>query len=502
MAIVNSLNQIYIPGIDGLITDNLDTALTASETLGAINTNLQIGGSIDSLTAAVTALSSDVSNLPSVDPLPTFGTYTNRDNSPYWNIYDSYMQPLDAGYQNTDSELHSPWTGINYTNGNFSSNSWTSYWMGATPMQSADGHQSYSLAPGYAVTVAKNPDVLQSYMARWGIVIGKRGKRQRFSLWSNNSEVKIMARGVAEGHYEYVNLNNSAYATWYGGTSYGSIGYNDRTQTLVVIEAKDGSNNYRMHIWRNNGKARSLNVDNYQTGQLDAFLKEAKAGIVGSDQTATVLSYQYRDFQWQINSSQSYNESRYRIRVIPGDNGIIGMARMVPSNVTHYATYTPSSSTLNTSFNTIGLTTSYGIDQGDRYGMRSQITWDNNWVAAYSPYYYYGSGINVYFIDTRDPRNYFTGQNGDTNNGCQLVPYGQDKFMFNRSVENADGNIGMRLFIIDPEGARLGRTTSGTISNGSGLGLTNNIQIGMFDTRYTSTDYPVLMPVAHWRKVS
>jgi hypothetical protein len=190
------------------------------------------------------------------------------------------------------------------------------------------------------------------------------------------------------------------------------------------------------------------------------------------------------------------------MRVVVGDNGIVGMARMVPSNVTNYATYTIASSTLNTSFNTIGLTTSYGIETGNRYGMRHSITWDNNWVAAYSAYYYYGAGINVFFIDTRDPRNYFTGQNGDTNNGCQLVPFGEDKFMFNRSVENADGNVGMRLFIINPEGARLGRITSTTISNGGGIPLTANLQYGMFDTKYTSTNYPVLMPVAHWRKVN
>lgn len=502
MAIVNSLNQIYVPGIDNLVTDQVDAALTANETLDAINNNLQIGGSIEDLQDAVTTLNSGIGNLPSVDPLPTFATFSNYNNNPMWNIYDSYMQPLDAGNQNTDAEMSSPWNGNNYTNGNFGSSSWTSYWMGATPMMDANCHQYYSIAPGYAVTVTKNPDALQAWQTRWGVVLGKTGKRQRFSLYLNNNDLRINPRGIAEGHYDRVLLNNTEYATWFGGTSYGMVGYNDRTQTLVAIESKDNANNYRMHIWRNNGKARSLNVDNYQTGLLHNFLKEAKAGLPGDDGTATVLTYQFKDFQWQANSSQNYTESRHRMRVIVGDNNIIGMARMVPSNVTHYATYTLSSSTLSTSFNTIGLTTSYGVDNGDRYGMRHQVTWDNNWVAAYSAYYYYGAGINVFFIDSRDPRNYFIGQNGDTNNGCQLVPYAQNKFMFNRSVENADGNIGMRLFIIDPEGAKNGRVTSGTISNGGTLGLTSNIQVGMFDTKYTSTDYPVLMPVAHWRKVS
>jgi hypothetical protein len=503
MAVASSINQIYIPGIDNLISENVDAAISASDTIEAINNNLQISGSLEDLENSVEGLSSDIDFLPSADPLPQFATFSNRDNSPLWNIYDSYINPIDAGSQHTDSELHAPWTGINYTNGNFGSNSWTSYWMGATPMQSADGHQSYNIQPGYAVYSAKNPDSNQYWMSRWGVIIGKRGKRQRFSLHLNDADLRVNARGISEGSFEQLSLNSTTYATWFGGTSYGSVGYNDRTQTLVAIEAKDASNNYRMHIWQNTGTNRSLNVDNYQTGLLHTFLSEAKAGLP-SETTGefSVISYQFKDFQWQQNASQNYNESRYRMRVVVGDNGIVGMARMVPSNVTNYATYTIASSTLNTSFNTIGLTTSYGVDNGNRYGMRHSITWDNNWVAAYSQYYYYGAGINVFFIDTRDPRNYFTGQNADTNNGCQLVPFGEDKFMFNRSIENADGNIGMRLFIINPEGARLGRITSTTISNGGVIPLTANIQYGMFDTKYTSTNYPVLMPVAHWRKVN
>lgn len=175
---------------------------------------------------------------------------------------------------------------------------------------------------------------------------------------------------------------------------------------------------------------------------------------------------------------------------------------MVPSNLTHYATYNPATSQLVTSFNTISLTTSYGYEQGERYGMRHMITWDNNWVAAYNSYYYYGSGMNVYFIDTRDPRNYFIGQAASSEQGCQLVPYQEDKFLFNNSNHNVDNNYGLRLHVIDPEGALQGRNTSGTIANGGTLGLQENTQRGRFDTDYTSTSFPGLQNMAHWtRKV-
>jgi hypothetical protein len=357
------------------------------------------------------------------------------------------------------------------------------------------------LNAGNRTYTAVNPDSSQSHMPYFGVVIGKRGIRHNFSLFNSNSTLRIMERGINEGWYESIDLNNSVYSTWTGqGTTYGSASYNDRTRTLVVIQARDGSNNYRMHIWKNEGTDRSLNSDNYYPGTLDKFLREAKLGLLDAGQGAGVCNYAFYDFQWQANSSQNYDESRYRMRVVAGDNGIIGMARMVPSNACNYATYNPSTQQLVTSFNTIGLTTSYGIEQGQRYGMRHMITWDNNWVAAYSCYYYYGSGMNVYFIDTRDPRNYFIGQHGATNQGCQLVPYQEDKFLFNDSTHNVDNYYGMRLFIQEPEAALQGRTTSSTISNGGNIGLVNNPQWGLFDTEYSSTNYPGLQVMPHWTR--
>jgi hypothetical protein len=108
--------------------------------------------------------------------------------------------------------------------------------------------------------------------------------------------------------------------------------------------------------------------------------------------------------------------------------------------------------------------------------------------------------MNVYFIDTRDPRNYFIGQHGTTSHGCQIVPYQEDKFLFNDSTHNVDNNYGLRLFIQEPQAALEGRTTSSTIANGGNLGLVNNPQWGLFDTDYTSTNYPGLQSMAHWTR--
>ena len=342
-----------------------------------------------------------------------------------------------------------------------------------------------------------NPDGMNDYMPFWGVIIGNNGKRQKFSMWSQNNILRVMERGIQNGWLEELNMNNATYATWFGGTQYGNYSYNERTGTMVVIEAKDGANNYRLHRWINTGTDRSINKVNFKAGMLHRFMSEAKTGLT----TGGVASYNFYDFQWQASASQNYDESRYRMRIVVGDNGIIGMQRFVPSNITHYATFTPSSGVLNTSFNTISNTTSYGYEQGRKYGARHMITWDNNWVAAYNVYYYYGSGMNVFFIDTRDPRNYYTGQYASTDNGCALVPFQKNKFMWGYHVSNSDGNVGQRLAIVDLEGLKVnGRTLSTTIANGANLDLAKNIMVGIFDTKYTSTNYTYLMPMQRWMR--
>lgn len=496
MAVANSTIQLIIPGIEKLIADSFVTAIAANATVQAIQTNIANAGSITDIATALSALTADVSALPSKEPLPYFATWSNRDNDPRASIYNSDMREVYNGKPDTNAEMWSAWTGNNYTNGNIGSNGWTSNWMGSTSFYQADTHWYFRVSEGYNNPgFASNPDGQDSYMPYWGVIIGNTGKRQKISLFNSNSTLRVFPRGVQNGWLEGIDLNSATYATWFGGTTYGMVSYNERTGTLVVIEAKDGNNNYRLHRWINTGTNRSFNQSNYKAGMLHRFVSEAKTGLT----TNGIASYNFYDFQWQANSSQSYNESRYRMRIVVGDNGIIGMQRFVPSNITHYATYTPSSQTLTTSFNTISNTTSYGIDQGGKYGARHMITWDNYWVAAYNVYYYYGSGMNVFFIDTRDPRNYFIGQYGDTNNGCALVPFEKNKFMWSYHVSNSDGTSGQRLAIVDLEGPKnTGRTLSGTIANGGNISLDKNVMNGIFDTKYTSTNYTLLLPVQRW----
>lgn len=504
MAISTSSTSIDLPGIGGTFVTNMDAALNASPVMLNILLNSNISSGLNTLTTTVNTLRASVADLPNKYPLPTFATYSNYNNTPGWTIWDSEMQPIGGANGSTDFEIQASYTGQNYTTNNWSSNGVTNSWSGATPMHQQDGDW-YCNIPGRGFgpegIFARNRGTMNSHMPYFGSVIGNRGLRQQMSIRSNSAELQIMPRG-ASNYLENLNLNTTTYATWFGGTGYGMVSYNQRQKKLIVIEAKDASNNYRMHIWRNTNLNRDLNAEHFDVGTLHLYLSEAKtAGTPAA--TTTGVYYYYNDFQWQQDSSQSYAESRYRMRVTAGDNEFVGLSRFVPSNITHYATFQPNIASTSGTLVTrggIGNTTSYGWDQGVEYGIRSNITWDNYWLASYSPYYYYGAGMCVVFNDTRDPRNYYFARYSQTGNGCQLVPFNEDKFLFNDSTENSDGNVGMRLSVVDLGGIfEFGRdaTTSG-ITNGATINLRPTTMLYSFDTRYTSTNYPGLMQPTSW----
>jgi hypothetical protein len=503
MAISTSSTTIDLPGIGDTFVDNMDAALNSSPVMLNILLNSNIESGLNTLTSTVNTLTSSVADLPNRYPLPTFATYANYNNTPGWTIYDSEMQPIGGANGSTDFEIQAAYTGQNYTTNNWGQAGVTNSWSGATPMHQQDGDW-YCNIPGRGFApegiFARNRGTMDSHMPYFGTVIGNRGLRQQVSIRHQDAAIQISPRG-ASNYLENLSINNATYSTWSGGgNSYGMVSYNQRQRKLILVEARDASNNYRMHIWRNVN--RDINSETHDVGTLHLFLSEAKtAGVPAA--TTTGVYYYYNDFQWQENSSQSYTESRWRMRITAGDNEHVGLSRFVPSTTTHYATFLPNISGTTGTLTTRGgitNTTSYGWDQGVQYGIRSNITWDNNWLASYSPYHYYGTGMNVVFNDTRDPRNFYFARYADTSNGCQLVPFNEDKFLFNASVENSDGNVGMRLSIVDLGGIfEFGRdaTTSGIV-NGATINLRPTTFLYSFDTRYTSTNYPGLMQPTSW----
>ena len=494
MAIQNSIEQLMLPGFANLVSEEIETAITNNPTLGAIEQNLLAAGSIEEVKVIIEEIGTAAEPIATLDAYPTVGFWDNRDNSPYYAIYDSEFGQVTSSRSSTDSTIYTDDTGRNYTNSSINSNSaGSSYSIQGCNWAQADGHGMLEIQEGDLNYVGVDRSIM-GWMRYWGVVIGKPGKRQPISIYQSGDDFRIGPRGSTSWYDRITNVNSSTYSTWFNGTSYGMIGYNERTSTLVALEAKDSSNNYRMHVWQHTG--RNLNSDDYKAGTLHLFLSEAKSG--NSTVEGSILSYEFFDFQWSSGSSSSYNESRYRMRVIPGDNGVIGLSRMVPNNRTEYATF--ANGVLDTDYTSMNLTTSYGVGNGSEYGMRHNINWSNDIVACYNPYYYYHSGMMVYFIDVTDPRKYVRGEYSNTSWGCQIAPFGKNKFLFYYTGHNTDSGDGFEPYTIDPKGSfKNDRNYSGSLTNGGSLSLTALQERHRFASRYTSTNYPIMVPMSHWK---
>jgi len=260
-----------------------------------------------------------------------------------------------------------------------------------------------------------------------------------------------------------------------------------------------------MHIWKNNGTNRSLNSFNHSAGTLHNFMSEAKtAGPSG-----TTSSYSFYDFTW-TSSGSGRHEPAYHMKLVMGDNGVVGMCRYSNDGYAQqYATFTPSSAgspgnsgtgTVNDRGVNLGNTTSYGGEQIEGYyGMKHNITWDNQWIAAYSPYYYYHSGINCHIINTVDPTKIFYFRNTTSVNGNALVPFKKDKFMTINSASNGDG-AGPHMYLVDIGGAATNfrRTDGSTLSYDGDLQPWNVLTYYTFDTNSNTTQYPHLSVMDRW----
>lgn len=429
-------------------------------------------------------------------PLPLVGVYSCYNGSPDCSVYDSDFNLVSRMTQSnggnawaTSGEMWSEFSNYLNTNGTIASNSASTYWVKATPCVSTDGHELLRLSPTGGLA-PRNPDQAGSYLANFGVVVGPEGYRQPMSLWFSGTSLRQYPRGgFAQLDQLNLGLASASVATWHGGTNNmrGAVGYHWATNTLVLIEARDSSCNYRAHIWKNLNRKLCG-----KPGELDRFISEAKAGTNNA-------SYRYVDFSWNANGSPSYTESQYRMRVIPTTSGKIALVRFVPHNCTHMAVLTPgegNTGTLDTNFTTTTCTTSYGIEQGNYYGMRHQNTWDNKWVACYAPYYYYGSGISGFVVNTDDPTTYYRLSYTSSTCGVSMLPIRASGFAYSFNESNADSGQGLNAGVIDLSGS--GYQVNGTLANGAALNLPT--QRYWLETGYTSTNYPCLLPVENWNR--
>lgn len=437
------------------------------------------------------------------DPLPTFGVISSNTNTPAQaavDIYCSDFEKIASVRFDPNSEGAVTYGSAISSNAQVSSNSATGIALG-TAANHSEGNiwLDVPVTPGSGAMLPLNT-TKASIQAYYGTIIERRGIRPRFSLAANDANYLY---GFNRGGQQpidnvYTTGQRTTAGEPAGALCYGQFSYNVRTRRLLMVYG-DNSNNYRAHVW-NMVSSEQFNYLSYgetsaaRPGYLYYDLAYAKGNFYGA-------SYFYNDFTWSTTGSSTYTESRHHNKFILGDNGVVGMFRMTPSNQAVVANLilNPAGTTATvTPLTTLSSTTTYGIEQGVTHGARTMHTWDNEWMACYSPYAFYGAGINMAIFNTKDPSKYYTYTLQDSSNGVGIAPIGESKFII-RAQSNSDAGTGVTFGIIDPAGPYYnGRGPSGeTIANGAALPVTYG-GTGMIDVLYTSTNYPQIIPMQNW----
>jgi hypothetical protein len=255
---------------------------------------------------------------------------------------------------------------------------------------------------------------------------------------------------------------------------YGTISYNEKTKQFALMES-NGSYDNKIHVWSNVESPARF------THSKDFF---------GPDN----LQAQYHvESGWGSNSRPSANgsEDNYRGCVVMCDNGDVTVFKMVP----HYGAYAfkfvwdgSSYSTGQNQWNA-SYSTSYGIDQGDRYGMRHNVSMDGKYVWAYCPRYYYGSGYMISMTRVSDGKMLHEHW-GSNSSGAQFIPF-RDSGMIHARSDNADSGRGMQCWKVDLKDLFMRYANNSTVN----LNLSYNRNYDTVDTQGYSTNYPFIVQI-------
>ena len=164
------------------------------------------------------------------------------------------------------------------------------------------------------------------------------------------------------------------------------------------------------------------------------------------------------------------------------DNDKIVWIQMIPSNNIWMSRWNADGTHTGALINRT-LTTSYGVDQGQRYGIRHQVSSDGRYVLVHCPYYYYGAGSKVFLVRVSDGKTIWD-ENNDSSYGFFYTPIGKSDFVMLQNV-NADSSAGIHHQSILSD-ALMNETAD--LARGN---LCRSYVPGFMQSNFYSTDYPM-----------
>lgn len=188
--------------------------------------------------------------------------------------------------------------------------------------------------------------------------------------------------------------------------------------------------------------------------------------------------------------STSYSESMYRVQPTVSDDGTVWVTTFVPSSAFKLSKFTRNgvNAATATAVTSLGVTTSYGVDNGIQYGQRRMMSRDGTTVACFTPYYYYGAGVECFIIDKTN-NTYQTYNWNSSGDGCAVLPFKESGWAFYQN-----GNF----YASNPTGGSIMAIYERGETANTQLRQTNGGKYLPYTTYPNTTNYPALMPVVDY----
>ena len=282
-----------------------------------------------------------------------------------------------------------------------------------------------------------------------------------------------------------------------------STGYNEKTKTLVMVHsANEGDNSAKtVHIFKG---SKDLNL----VGKIKEFFDNLE-------------STEYFLDSWSLDNNKNWC-------TVVGNNDWVGFGGK-NGNTKKYCAFDCSVKGVGQSLtgasrryldwqNFAGsVTTSYGAANGNQYYTRFNTTWDGTWGMIFSPYYYYGVGINAFCMSLENPRKFISINQTKSSRGNPYTAWGRTGF-HGGDDDNTDGTSWQTYgFSFDPTdsdhtvdttvfmGSTSGEATvpdNNSHVGGTYTNKTGNCSISQCYTQlhggYYSTCYPMLLGINWW----
>ena len=282
----------------------------------------------------------------------------------------------------------------------------------------------------------------------------------------------------------------------YSNAMYSTASYNRKRNKLALMETND-SYTYQPFVWNNVPNLRSYAHSrkwyqgiNEATGQISITSSPLQSYFNNNAGGRTVYG------QATGKPTNGSTEDQRRGQLVLCDNDRLVMFQMITSWGSWVARWNSptvdGNSNCQGSIQNMSWTTSYGIDQGARYGSRFVQTSDGRYIAAFCPSYYYGAGSMCAITRVSDGKTLYTNwQSSDSS--IVPIPIGKSNFLM-CSSSNTDSGHGVKFIQFNCD-YRFGNSNDNTDP-----GMVNNYDDPTrycFDHAYHSTSYVAYIPAMY-----